>query len=239
MQDEHLEDVRIAAEGAPLSEQADWLPAMEQTGEGVFIKVRAEKIAAWVGRKEVTTRGERLREGTLRHEVQYGVKQPFPGLPYTLLHTLSHALMDEIALSCGYPISSLRERVYAIRGDSSSPDRLGIMIYTASAGAQGTLGGLTESAWRIPELIEAVLDRLCLCSIDPVCAEHDPSIAGDERALLGAACHSCLLAPETSCEARNSFLDRALLVATIAESGAEISCSSTAEVGSMLGYVRE
>ena len=223
MQDEHLEDVRIAAEGAPLSERADWLPAMEQKGEGVFIKVRAEKIAAWLERKDVKTRGEQLREGALRHEVQYGVKQPFPELPYTLLHTLSHALMDEIALSCGYPISSLRERVYAIRGDSSSPDRFGILIYTASAGAQGTLGGLTESAWRISELIEAALDRLRLCSNDPVCAEHDPSIAGDERALLGAACHSCLLAPETSCEARNSFLDRALLIATIAESEAEIS----------------
>jgi hypothetical protein len=210
-----------------LSEQADWLPAMEQKGEGVFTKVRAEKIAAWLGRKDGKARGERLREGALRHEVQYGVKQPFPGLPYTLLHTLSHALMDEIALSCGYPISSLRERVYAIRGDSSSPDRFGILIYTASAGAQGTLGGLTESAWRITELIEAALNRLGLCSNDPVCAEHDPSIAGDERALLGAACHSCLLAPETSCEARNSFLDRALLVATIAESGAEITCSDS------------
>lgn len=223
MQDEHLEDVRIAAEGAPLSEQADWLPAMEQKGEGIFIKVRSEKVMAWTDRKEVKTRGERLREGAVRHEAQYGVKQPFPGLPYTLLHTLSHALMDEIALSCGYPISSLRERVYAIRGDLNSPDQFGILIYTASAGAQGTLGGLTKSAQRISELIEAVLDRLRLCSNDPVCAEHDPSVAGDERALLGAACHSCVLAPETSCEARNCFLDRALLVATIAESGAEIS----------------
>jgi hypothetical protein len=34
---------------------------------------------------------------------------------------------------------------------------------------------------------------------------------------FGAACHACLLVPETSCEARNNFLDRALLGATVAD----------------------
>lgn len=33
IQDQQLEDVRIATEGAPLSEHADWLPAMEQKGD--------------------------------------------------------------------------------------------------------------------------------------------------------------------------------------------------------------
>jgi Domain of unknown function (DUF1998) len=105
----------------------------------------------------------------------------------------------------------------AIVGNGADrPDRFGILIYTASSGAQGTLGGLTTAAARIPVLVTSALDRLSLCSNDPVCADHDPSIVGDERSLLGAACHACLLVPETSCEARNSFLDRALLAPTVA-----------------------
>ncbi|MFZ1413729.1 MAG: hypothetical protein WAS73_03995 [Defluviicoccus sp.] len=43
----------------------------------------------------------------------------------------------------------------------------------------------------------------------------------DERALLGAACHGCLLIAETSCERRNNFLDRALLIETMAANGSQ------------------
>jgi hypothetical protein len=45
----------------------------------------------------------------------------------------------------------------------------------------------------------------------------------DERSLLGTACHACLLVPETSCEERNSFLDRALLGAMVAKAQAGLS----------------
>jgi hypothetical protein len=57
-----------------------------------------------------------------------------------------------------------------------------------------------------------------LCSNDPICAEHRPD---DEegRFLHGAACHGCLFLPETSCEIRNDFLDRALVVPTMATGG--------------------
>jgi hypothetical protein len=59
--------------------------------------------------------------------------------------------MEQIALECGYPLSSLKERVYAFAGPRSDiPDRFGILIYTASAGAQGTLGGLVDVAERHP-----------------------------------------------------------------------------------------
>jgi hypothetical protein len=44
--------------------------------------------------------------------------------------------MQEIALDCGYPASSLKERVYALKSPSGSYDRCGILIYTASTGAQ-------------------------------------------------------------------------------------------------------
>lgn len=50
----------------------------------------------------------------------------------------------------------------------------------------------------------------------------DPSITDDEQVLLGAACHSCLLVPETSWEIRDNLLDRTPLVETIAEGNANL-----------------
>ncbi|MCO6048373.1 DUF1998 domain-containing protein [Mesorhizobium sp. RP14(2022)] len=218
-----LEDVRLAVDGAPLAEFTDWLPAMEQLGEGIFIKLRSAALRTWAARTKVRLRSDLLERGLLRHDQKQGTRQANPGLPYLLLHSLSHALMQEIALECGYPLSSLKERVYALASSRSDvPDRFGLLIFTASAGAQGTLGGLAEVAERTPELIKSALERLRLCSNDPVCADHDPSLAGGERHLHGAACHSCLLVPETSCERRNVFLDRALLVETVANVDAEM-----------------
>ena len=60
-----------------------------------------------------------------------------------------------------------------------------------------------------------------LCSNDPVCAEHQPENMHERRFLQGAACHGCLLIAETSCEQRNDFLDRALVVPTLENLGVE------------------
>ena len=49
------------------------------------------------------------------------------------------------------------------------------------------------------------------CSSDPVCIE---SSGNGADGLNLAACHACVLAPETSCEMNNSFLDRGLLFGT-------------------------
>jgi hypothetical protein len=38
----------------------------------------------------------------------------YPALTYILLHSVSHMLLQRIALGCGYPLTSLRERVYAV-----------------------------------------------------------------------------------------------------------------------------
>ena len=59
-----------------------------------------------------------------------------------------------------------------------------------------------------------------LCSNDPVCAQHEPDNREEDRLLLGAACHGCLLLPESSCERRNDFLDRSLVVPTVDGNGA-------------------
>ena len=138
----------------------------------------------------------------------------FPGLPYVMLHSIAHMLITAISLDCGYPASSLRERVY------TGTDGYGILIYTGSSDSEGTLGGLVEAGRRFAEhLHRACVDRL-LCSNDPVCAEHIPEASFEGRPLHGAACHGCLLISETSCEQRNDFLDRALVLPTVSVSGA-------------------
>jgi hypothetical protein len=135
-------------------------------------------------------------------------------LPYYFLHSLSHLLLTVISLDCGYPASSLRERVYA------APGRYGILIYTGSSDAEGTLGGLVQAGRDIKRYLLLALEHGRLCSNDPICAHHTP-MQHDQQRLLGSACHGCLLVAETSCEQSNNFLDRSLVVQTIEGLGAE------------------
>jgi hypothetical protein len=129
-----------------------------------------------------------------------------------MLHSLSHLLLAQIALDCGYPAATLRERVYALPDEGM----FGVLIQTGTSDAEGTLGGLVEAGRRIGDHLVATLDAARLCSNDPVCGEHDPAAEHDPLHFLGAACHGCLLIAETSCEQRNDWLDRALVVPTMA-----------------------
>lgn len=213
--DGDLEELYLAVEGAALATELEWLPAVEQLGEGIFLRFDPHAIRAWLARPAVAARGDMLLRGHDRWRANqaYGDKLRFPTLAYYAMHGFSHALMNEIALDCGYPATALKERLYAIVDDDG--ERFGLLLYTATTGAQGTLGGLTAVLPRLGAIAERALDRLALCSGDPICAEHDPDAHGDERALSGAACHSCLLVAETSCEARNLYLDRALTAPTV------------------------
>lgn len=220
--DGELEDVQLAVRGAPISRDADWLPAIEQFGEGIFVHFDETAIGQWL-LGAAKARHEKLVSGYGHWSKRFHGKPPkYPGTAYVLLHSLSHALITEIALDCGYPASSLKERVYALSGPSSGGacDCCGILIYTATAGAQGTLGGLVGTAPRFAHILRNALERSAICSNDPVCADHEPDDRSGDRATHGAACHGCLLIAETSCEMRNLFLDRTLLVETMSSAGA-------------------
>lgn len=208
-------ELSLNVEPAPLALGISWLPAVENRGEGVFIQINADAIATWMDKPAVKARGEKLAAGFAAWKAEHvGSNREFPGLPYYLLHSLSHLLMTAISLECGYPASSLRERIYTM------PGQYGILIYTGSTDSEGTLGGLIMAARDIRRHMRRALDMGLLCSNDPVCAYHEPS-RHDLQPLLGSACHGCLLVSETSCEQRNEFLDRALLVATVEALGAE------------------
>lgn len=202
---------------AALAREVSWLPAVENKGEGVFLQFKEEAIESWLKRDDVQQRGKALAAGfdCWRAE-HHGSRRQFPGLPYIMLHSFSHLLITAVSLECGYPASSIRERIYAM------PDvGYGVLLYTGSSDAEGTLGGLVEVGRRIHEHVWRTLERGELCSNDPVCAQHEPQNPHERRFLLGAACHGCLLIAETSCEQRNEMLDRALVVPTVANLGIE------------------
>lgn len=143
----------------------------------------------------------------------------WPSERYVLLHTLSHALINELALECGYSAASIRERIYAEPPGGEGPPMAGILLYTAAPDAEGTLGGLVNLGR--PEFAGPVLTRalrrMGLCTSDPTCANHCPG--EQEDVLHGAACHACLFVPETSCERGNRYLERGALCGTLAGAG--------------------
>jgi hypothetical protein len=139
----------------------------------------------------------------------------FPGLRYVLLHSLAHILMRELAVECGYTAASIRERIYSLDPVETGGPMAGILLYTATADSEGTLGGLVSLGQpdALGCLLGQALDAARLCASDPLCAEHHPWRDGDS--LHGAACHACMFVPETSCERANRYLDRAVLIPTI------------------------
>ena len=209
-------ELQIGVQAAPLSRELSWLPAVENRGEGVFVQFRKDAIDSWLNRPEVREREIRLHSGFDIWLAQHPQSQRlFPGMPYYLLHSLSHLLLTAVSLECGYPASSIRERVYALN------DGYGILLYTGTPDAEGTLGGLVEAGKNIARHLQAALELGRLCSNDPVCAQHDPQSPHEIRFLHGSACHGCLLVAETSCEQHNDFLDRSLIVSTVESLGAE------------------
>jgi len=91
-------------------------------------------------------------------------------------------------------------------------DRYGILLYTSSPDSEGTLGGLVQQGRHMDLHLIHALQSAALCSNDPICAHHTPGTSLEARWLHGSACHGCTLISETSCEMRNDYLDRALVV---------------------------
>jgi hypothetical protein len=200
-----------------------WVPAAEVRGEGIFLQLPEEQLLAWESQVAGKDRLESLREAHHRWRSRRGLDAAggWPGERYVLLHTLSHLLINELALECGYSAASIRERIYAREATDTAPAMAGVLLYTAAPDSEGTLGGLValgEPA-TLARLLDQALRRARLCGSDPHCAEHTPDASED--ILHNAACHACLFVPETSCERGNRYLDRAVAVATLQELGLE------------------
>ncbi|MGQ7297909.1 DrmB family protein [Quadrisphaera sp. KR29] len=202
---------------APLArKRPSWVPATEDHGEGVFVRLREDVVRPW----EDAVLGSQLwdahrsahrRNIARRTSTSAAAIDPDSRLEpprYWAVHTLAHLVIRQMALDAGYGSASLTERIYAWRESGDHGPAAGFLISTTSPDSDGTLGGLVELS--TPQAMQALVRRALLrssrCSSDPVCSHRVPR--GQEDFLHGAACHFCTFLSETSCDGANRFLDR-------------------------------
>jgi hypothetical protein len=199
-----------------------WLPAIEIRGEGIFIEFLEDALRTWAVNEPPKKRTAGLIQAYRANRASRKLSDRRIDPRFMMIHTIAHALIKELTFTCGYGSASLRERLYCNLEHPESPMN-GILIYTASGDSEGTLGGLVAQArpGQFERLFEDALRRSRWCSNDPVCIESPGQGAGSFNL---AACHGCVLLPETSCEEGNRLLDRGLLCGTLAEAATGFFC---------------
>lgn len=183
-----------------------WLPAVELTGEGIFIRFNKDKIAQW--KNAHSSRYKRMKKAMYDSNF---TNESFSEI-YVLLHTFAHLFIREISNVCGYSTASIREKIYSEINDKNEVKMCGILIYVSSSDSDSSLGGLISVADNedvFEKIMDSMLERASWCSGDPLCIF---STKQGYKNLNYAACHDCTLLPETSCERFNCFLDRASIV---------------------------
>ncbi|MFW5983093.1 MAG: DrmB family protein [bacterium] len=184
------------------------LPGIESYGEGILFVLDEQKLREWENQQAVKDRTEKIKSHAEASSWQFHQIIARNLIPRKILiHTLSHLLMRELEYVCGYPTSSLQERLYI------SDNMYGFLI-SAFDGTDGYLGGLANlcnDLYSLNRIIQSAISRATDCPSDPICMESE----GQGVAQLNlAACHACSITPETTCELSNLFLDRKLLINT-------------------------
>lgn len=187
-----------------------WLPCIIVRGEGIFLELREELITEWAKDSSLARRVASLVDSYNAGRRQRGLPDRTIAPKFVLLHTFAHLLIKQLSLDCGYGSASLRERIY-FEESEGKPSMHGVLIYTASGDSEGTMGGLVKKGepGNLEPTLWKAIEAARWCSSDPVCIESKGQ--GTDSANL-AACHSCALLPETSCEEGNRLLDRAIVV---------------------------
>lgn len=214
-------DIPAAAGGASLPEivpsvyrkpndDQGWYPGVELYGEGLFIRLKNDggwapnpaggHAKLWMDALE---KAESYPHFPFR-DPERSREELHPG--FVWWHTLAHLLVRSISEDAGYSSSAIRERVYfkSKNGKSSG----GILLYATQPGSDGTLGGLIALAPYMDRILRATLDRAAACSGDPLCIDNNLAPGGYN----GASCYACSMNSETSCEHRNMWLDRGVLL---------------------------
>lgn len=183
-----------------------YLPAIESFGEGIFFEFDNDILDRWINSNQlISKRVEPIITNYHNFDSAFN-KDIDPNAKLILIHTFSHLIIKELEYLCGYPSTSIQERLYV----SENPSMNGVLIYTI-AGSEGSYGGLTSLCddKKIGKLIQSAIMRAKDCATDPICYHTTGQGVGN---LNLSACFSCSLLPETSCELFNSFLDRRLLI---------------------------
>ncbi len=111
---------------------------------------------------------------------------------YTLIHSISHAIINEIGTLCGLDKNSLSEYIF--------PNIPAVFIYCQNSQGLnlGSIQNVFENNYHI--IFNKVMNKISKCIFDPICIE-------DKGACLG-----CLYINEISCTNFNKNLNRKLLI---------------------------
>ena len=210
---EDLTDLKVEAKyTSSWGKDAEYFPAVESFGEGIFLAIDKDALEKWLNESfnntQFCNRIKKLWENFRANE--FVPKAKFQDerhiARFVFIHTLSHLIMKELEFQCGYPATSLSERLFI-----DNENMQGVLLYTV-AGTEGSYGGLvSQSNEKIfLRILRSALMRATDCASDPICyySEDGQGVGG----LNLAACYSCTLIPENACEEFNSFLDRALVI---------------------------
>lgn len=196
---------------APLSlGRLNWVPAVSVSGEGIYFEFSAARLAEWENScAAVTDRARIINEHARTVANERGTAFTPHERHLLLAHTLSHLVIRQLSFDCGYDSSSLKERLY-VSGEVGQ-EMCGVLIYTASGDAEGSLGGLVRQGepGRFEATLAAAVQNAEFCASDPLCLE---STGQGYYGMNLAACHACTLLPETACEMGNRILDRAQVI---------------------------
>ncbi len=189
----------------------DWLPAVKNTGEGIMLEFDMDELNKWANKESVKQR-VKIIENNLRASNKIDKQELNP--IYVLLHTFAHCTIIALSNESGYSNASIREKIYCPQFLTEENQMAGILIYTASGDAEGSLGGLVRQGLpgKLEEIIKLAISEARWCAADPVCIQSPGQ--GQSGCNL-AACHNCALLPETSCENQNMLLDRGLMIGTL------------------------
>ena len=176
----------------------NFLPAVEIFGEGIFLDFDQKFIDKYLKQPKLEDEFNLFKSLSNKDfALEPSDKRKI------LIHSISHALLKATAKVSGYSLTSIKERLYV------SEKMSGILIYTSSSDAEGTLGGLSRLAEtkRMEKILIEAEKISKICSNDPLCEEGLFSLDNERN---GSVCHSCF-GSETSCDERNEFLSRGLL----------------------------
>jgi len=188
--------------------EQEWYPGVAFQGEGIFVSFEdpnqdftpsGEASAKW---SRIHESSNRYPKELFRDESERDELHP----TFVWWHTLAHLLIRTISAESGYSVASIRERVYVKLNGRTT--KSGILLYATQPGSEGTLGGLIALVPHFQEMFDLSVEQMRTCSGDPLCVAH----SFEEGQYNGAACYGCLLLSETSCEHRNLWLDRRVLL---------------------------
>lgn len=178
--------------------------------EGVLFEIDRKRIVEWLLQNHMIEEADKPKSDSdydlkmwFLDRIQTGLITPFTEIDdignkgkitktvYTLIHSISHALINEAAEICGLDKSSLSEYIL--------PSIPAVFIYCANS--QGFSMGALYSAFQsqFDKWLKHAYENTKKCIFDPICINHNKACAG------------CLFLNEVSCKHFNKDLDRSYL----------------------------